>query len=972
MGPASAETFFCTQVLAFHIDMNGTAITEKSRRAAFGQRCRQASRATASVRNCSRLLRGLVLHAILSSQAAHAVVALQPALPNQRGAERVANDALEAQSERQAERVDGRPEPIVRKQAAKVWAEVALDGSITQRASVDETSGSGTALEQDLSLLDDTHYLSFDAALDVDANSNKTFDFFIMKTKLSPQMTKGELAMFAFNFKESMSTSCKSAGCECMTDLEMKSKWWRKVTGLMLQESKPLQTEQLLRAINSKHIGWKAAFSQHLQGVTIRDFKKLLGPRIDLPCHDQSHAANSAPADSSPSLAEKDEERSYFDSRIAWPLCHEVLGRVRDQGSCANGWALATAGLVDGRLCISGHDSELEGIAELSAGYLTSCAGGDGADGCEGGSPEHALRFLLEEGVPTGGAGNTSETCVPYFATSTSLAHVVGQGEAAPPCPRECYNSLYQRSLQEDIFRPSGLALSSGLITDIHKVKQSIEEHGNILMLFGVYQEFASYKGGVFRPTPTARGVLGYHVAQAIGYGPDYILAVNSWGPEWGLRGLFKYGFTLADGSPNPELKFLVPGELNAVGTYPYPLPSSEVDGASGSFDSAAGALADVGLDEASLAEGVRCSCPNVSGVGCNCRTGAAESLLESSKDSIDVSDEDSATAEPLDDGMAMQAENLVLDAEDEEDDEEENGDSVPDDSDIGDLSIDADANDFDPDAIPASFAAGGLLEESEEPVGEDGQDDVGVMFQVSQGNCQVQRDCAMSDNYPGPYLDGGSCVIEVTESPQHKLQEVKDRLQVQHFITERIEDTLTFVSQDDKIKKVFSGENGPHDLELSSGKLVWSADNSRNERGWKVCIKRNSSAPKVVFESYRWCKPPEGLIWTVCSPEHSACLMDEALCITSPEYPHGSGGGSSCTVGIMKNASVVLDVMDFATEPLLDVLVVNGEHYSGSHGPHEVEARGVITWSADQDQTGGAVAPHRGWKICPRSAKVP
>ena len=49
---------------------------------------------------------------------------------------------------------------------------------------------------------------------------------------------------------------------------------------------------------------------------------------------------------------------------------------------------------------------------------------------------------------------------------------------------------------------------------------------------------------------------------------------------------------------------------------------------------------------------------------------------------------------------------------------------------------------------------------------------------------------------------------------------------------------------------------------------------------------------------------------------------MDEALCVHSPGYPDPYEGGG-CTIGIMKNSTVLLDVIDFDTQPLLDVVTV-------------------------------------------------
>merc|ERR1712216_309196 len=47
-----------------------------------------------------------------------------------------------------------------------------------------------------------------------------------------------------------------------------------------------------------------------------------------------------------------------------------------------------------------------------------------------------------------------------------------------------------------------------------------------------------SYRGGVYSPKTTQS--TGMHAVTAIGYGPGYILAVNTWRDRWGDKGFFK------------------------------------------------------------------------------------------------------------------------------------------------------------------------------------------------------------------------------------------------------------------------------------------------------------------------------------------------------------------------------------------------------------------------------------------------
>ena len=65
---------------------------------------------------------------------------------------------------------------------------------------------------------------------------------------------------------------------------------------------------------------------------------------------------------------------------------------------------------------------------------------------------------------------------------------------------------------------------------------------GSIAAAIDVYQDFYTYKTGVYAKTSTS--YLGGHAVRLIGYGVEngvkYWLAANSWGANWGLSGFFK------------------------------------------------------------------------------------------------------------------------------------------------------------------------------------------------------------------------------------------------------------------------------------------------------------------------------------------------------------------------------------------------------------------------------------------------
>ena len=78
--------------------------------------------------------------------------------------------------------------------------------------------------------------------------------------------------------------------------------------------------------------------------------------------------------------------------------------------------------------------------------------------------------------------------------------------------------------------------------TNANSIKKALEEDGPLATRFNVYQDFMSYKSGVY--SHTYGGLAGGHAVKMIGWGTengvDYWLCANSWGPSWGMQGFFK------------------------------------------------------------------------------------------------------------------------------------------------------------------------------------------------------------------------------------------------------------------------------------------------------------------------------------------------------------------------------------------------------------------------------------------------
>jgi cathepsin B len=212
-----------------------------------------------------------------------------------------------------------------------------------------------------------------------------------------------------------------------------------------------------------------------------------------------------------------------FDSRTQWPGC---IGDILNQGECGSCWAFGTCETLSDRFCIHSNGSVVVSLSELD---LLACDTND--DGCDGGWPSTAWLFAQKSGLVTNECipyNETIPTCPPAQQPCLNFVNT-------PPCPTKCSSGQDWKSLLH--YAASSYAVSQK-VTDI---QTEMMTNGPVQATFSVYEDFLSYKTGVYKHLTGQ--YVGGHSVKIIGWGElnseAYWMVQNSWTDTWGDDGYF-------------------------------------------------------------------------------------------------------------------------------------------------------------------------------------------------------------------------------------------------------------------------------------------------------------------------------------------------------------------------------------------------------------------------------------------------
>jgi len=228
-----------------------------------------------------------------------------------------------------------------------------------------------------------------------------------------------------------------------------------------------------------------------------------------------------------------------FNSADNWPGC-QSLKEIRDQSTCGSCWAFGAAEAMSDRICIA---SKQKLQTRVSSEDLLTCCGSCG-NGCNGGYPSAAWNYWKRSGLVTGNEYGDKTLCMPYSFPrcdhhTTGSYGPCGSIKPTPKCKTTCIPEYTTNKYADDKWYADSVY---SVPSAVSKIQTEIMTNGPIEVAFTVYNDFLTYKTGVYHHT--SGGALGGHAVKMVGWGVEngtpYWLIANSWNEGWGDKGYFK------------------------------------------------------------------------------------------------------------------------------------------------------------------------------------------------------------------------------------------------------------------------------------------------------------------------------------------------------------------------------------------------------------------------------------------------
>lgn len=192
----------------------------------------------------------------------------------------------------------------------------------------------------------------------------------------------------------------------------------------------------------------------------------------------------------------------------------ECAGEVINQGYCSSAYAITASSVLSDRICLVTGKR-----VAVSPQYVIACENATN-ENCTKGYVHQAITFYGDSRI-------LAEECMPYTF-----------GESVD-CNPKCQKVVGSGN------RITGVC---GLNT-MESIKREILLNGPVSASIVVYDDFLTYKSGIYDPDYRTYVYAGSHTVKVIGWGEEnnikYWIIENSWGSDWGENG---YAKILIDG----------------------------------------------------------------------------------------------------------------------------------------------------------------------------------------------------------------------------------------------------------------------------------------------------------------------------------------------------------------------------------------------------------------------------------------
>jgi len=265
--------------------------------------------------------------------------------------------------------------------------------------------------------------------------------------------------------------------------------------------------QKIAEEVNRRNVGWKAEYNPRFNPKQMK-----FGWNGDL-----ERRLPAAEVDRTLQLP------ANFNSSANWPKC-STISTIYNQADCGSCWAFGGTESAADRFCIATNGQFNQ---PLSFAQMTEC--NNEADGCEGGSAQAAMDFISSPGLVTA-------SCYPYYIPT------------CPPPQQPCLNFVNTPNCWTNNTCVDGTQWTSYQYSNTYQymsvsdIMTGIMQSGPVEACFSVYEDFLTYKSGVYEYTTGA--YLGGHCIKILGWGvtsdgTEYWQCNNQWTTYWGNEGTF-------------------------------------------------------------------------------------------------------------------------------------------------------------------------------------------------------------------------------------------------------------------------------------------------------------------------------------------------------------------------------------------------------------------------------------------------